>query len=141
MSEHPNILTVGDDDQSIYRFQGANLENMLHFSQKYPETAIIVLSQNYRSGQAILDTASELISHNTTRLSRLIPSITKPLQSIRKAPVPPRIIGYADAATEKALVLERIQEQLAQGTPPEEIAVIVRINAEVYAWSQMLESA
>ena len=49
MSDAPNILTVGDDDQSIYRFQGANLENMLHFSQKFEDTKIIVLDENYRS--------------------------------------------------------------------------------------------
>ncbi len=82
-SVNPNILTVGDDDQSIYRFQGANLENMLHFSTKYPDTGVLVLGENYRSNTEILETASALISHNTTRLSKLIPSIVKPLVSAR----------------------------------------------------------
>jgi DNA helicase-2/ATP-dependent DNA helicase PcrA len=81
MSDAPNIMTVGDDDQSIYRFQGANLENMLHFSTKFPTTKFIVLSTNYRSGQEVLNAASSLISKNNTRLAALIGTLEKPLMS------------------------------------------------------------
>lgn len=61
-------MVVGDDDQSIYRFQGANIENMLDFTNKYPKSEIIVLEKNYRSTQSILSTAKTLIEHNNERL-------------------------------------------------------------------------
>jgi DNA helicase II / ATP-dependent DNA helicase PcrA len=64
----PNIMVVGDDDQSIYRFQGANIENMLGFSVRQKDAKIIVLEDNYRSTQTILDTATSLISNNSERL-------------------------------------------------------------------------
>jgi DNA helicase II / ATP-dependent DNA helicase PcrA len=61
-------MVVGDDDQSIYRFQGANIENMLGFSLRQKNVKIIVLEDNYRSTQAILDTATSLIENNNERL-------------------------------------------------------------------------
>ncbi|USN58779.1 MAG: UvrD-helicase domain-containing protein [Candidatus Peribacteria bacterium] len=72
-------MVVGDDDQSIYRFQGANIENMLDFSVAYPNTKFIVLKQNYRSTQGVLDLAHTLIENNTERLSNSINSIQKEL--------------------------------------------------------------
>lgn len=66
--DEPNLLVVGDDDQSIYRFQGANIENMLEFASRYPEAKTVVLSRNYRSAQAVLDLASGVIAHNTERI-------------------------------------------------------------------------
>jgi len=77
--DEPNIMTVGDDDQSIYRFQGANIENMLDFSTKYKNTKFIVLEHNYRSNQQILDLSSQLIENNNERLSNKITSINKKL--------------------------------------------------------------
>ncbi len=139
MSENPNILTVGDDDQSIYRFQGANLENMLHFSQKYPGTSIIVLGKNYRSGQAILDPASALIQHNATRLTKLIPTIIKPLVSGRPINAITQVIGYRDRAAEQSVILSEIEQHLASGIPPQEIAILLRTNTEVHDWSLILE--
>jgi DNA helicase II / ATP-dependent DNA helicase PcrA len=77
--DEPNIMTVGDDDQSIYRFQGANIENMLDFSTKYKNTKFIVLEHNYRSNQQILNLSSQLIENNNERLSNKITSINKKL--------------------------------------------------------------
>jgi len=77
--DEANIMTVGDDDQSIYRFQGANIENMLDFSTKYSNTKFIVLEHNYRSNQQILDLSSQLIENNNERLSNKITSINKKL--------------------------------------------------------------
>jgi DNA helicase-2/ATP-dependent DNA helicase PcrA len=74
-------MVVGDDDQSIYRFQGANIENMLDFSTHYPETQFIVLQTNYRSHQAILDTSSKLIENNNERIVNKIPKLEKKLIS------------------------------------------------------------
>jgi DNA helicase-2/ATP-dependent DNA helicase PcrA len=79
--DEPNIMTVGDDDQSIYRFQGANIENMLDFSTKYKNTNFIVLENNYRSNQQILNIAELLINNNNESLSNKISSINKKLIS------------------------------------------------------------
>jgi DNA helicase II / ATP-dependent DNA helicase PcrA len=66
--DEPNLLVVGDDDQSIYRFQGANIENMLEFAARYPDVKTVVLSKNYRSAQPILDLASRVIANNSERI-------------------------------------------------------------------------
>jgi DNA helicase-2/ATP-dependent DNA helicase PcrA len=58
--EVPNVFAVGDDDQSIYRFQGASLENFLYFTEQFKGTKVITLTENYRSGQAVLDAAQSL---------------------------------------------------------------------------------
>ncbi|MBO5906716.1 MAG: UvrD-helicase domain-containing protein [Clostridia bacterium] len=65
--KHENIMVVGDDDQSIYRFRGATIENILNFDKTYPSATVIKLEQNYRSTSNILDAANAVISHNTDR--------------------------------------------------------------------------
>ena len=80
-SDSPNLLVVGDDDQSIYRFQGANVHNFIVFQSKYPDTHIVTLTENYRSIQPILDLATESISHNTERITRILPHIEKSLRA------------------------------------------------------------
>lgn len=77
----PNIMAVGDDDQSIFAFNGAELNNMLNFSSTYPDTKLIVLTENYRSSQKILDTADELISMAEDRLVNRMTGINKKLRS------------------------------------------------------------
>ena len=77
--QSPNLMVVGDDDQSIYKFNGAELANMLTFQQTYPDAKVIVLTENYRSSQEILDTSSKVIEQATDRLTLRDPSINKVL--------------------------------------------------------------
>ncbi len=75
----PNIMTVGDDDQSIFRFNGAELNNMLGFTRSYPSAELIVLTENYRSSQAVLDTAAKVIDHAEDRIVKRRSDISKDL--------------------------------------------------------------
>lgn len=69
-SEHRNLCVVGDDDQSIYKFRGANINNILNFKDDFPEVKRVTLDRNYRSTQNILDTANSIIAHNNGRLGK-----------------------------------------------------------------------
>ena len=64
---HRRVFVVGDSDQSIYQFRGANIRNILEFEQAFPEASVVLLEQNYRSTQTILDAANSVIAHNMSR--------------------------------------------------------------------------
>ncbi|MFA5351701.1 MAG: ATP-dependent DNA helicase [Candidatus Gracilibacteria bacterium] len=124
----PNLCVVGDDDQSIYRFQGASLANILEFTANYPETKIVTLTKNYRSTQTILDASSAVIRNNTERLVNKIPGISKDLvaeNSLKDSP----LITLAEAgseADEASFIVNEIRELLKQKENPSEIVVIYR---------------
>ena len=139
LSEKPNIMVVGDDDQSIYRFQGANIENMLDFTTKYPDSKIIILDKNYRSTQEILNLAENLIEHNNERLISRLPGLKKSLNSQKKwvteGPTLYRAISEID---ERVSIKNQIQKLIQEWIPLCEIAVIVRSNIEVQYFSEFL---
>ena len=87
--DKPNVFVVGDDDQSIYRFQGANVTNMLTFADSYKDSLrTVVLTDNYRSTQPILDVSKTLINRNDERLVKKIDGLSKELLSSRKELIP-----------------------------------------------------
>ncbi len=128
-----NVFVVGDDDQAIYRFQGANIHNIMAFHQRFPKAPVIALTTSYRCTQPILDAAGALISHNTERLVGRIEGLSKDLTSAvkEKGSPQPTLIRPASDMSEPWLIADLVSERLAAGTPPEEISVIVQTNAEL----------
>lgn len=132
--EQPNVFVVGDDDQSIYRFQGANLENMLDFAHQYEKDLLtVVLTNNYRSTQPILDISRTLIDKNTERLVRQLPNLSKQLVSshplISTLKYPPRILEYKDSREEMTAITLHIERLVTEEkVHPGRIAVIYKEN-------------
>ncbi len=126
--EVPNVFAVGDDDQSIYEFQGARVKNIMDFYHAYREhVEVVVLTDNYRSHQSILDASKVVIEKNEERLINKLEGLTKNLQAAsreRQHITEPKIIEYGSEAQEHADILQQIEKLLAQGVPAEEIAVL-----------------
>ncbi len=132
--ERPNIFVVGDEKQSIYRFQGASLENFLYFEEKFPHTTTIALTENYRSAQGILDLSHELITVETGPASEL----RIPLHAARGEIARIDAWGFGHEAVEHEYIVSSIQSLIEDNVPKEEIAVIVRTNREVDELSALL---
>jgi DNA helicase II / ATP-dependent DNA helicase PcrA len=121
----PNIMAVGDDDQAIYAFQGAEVSNMVAFAEQYREPAIITLTDNYRSSAAILENAASTAAQISDRLEAFLPNTQK--QLIAQAEPGPDIIEQPVFPSELAQydwVAEQIEQQLKKGAQPENIAIL-----------------
>lgn len=124
--DSPNIFVVGDDEQSIYRFQGASLENILSFKENYPETKVIVLENNYRSVQDILDISRAIIENNQNQIFNIL-NISKKLKSISTEKGGVEIAEFSSGAVETFFIVKKIEELIKkQGISPNEIAIIYK---------------
>src|SRR3989338_3223019 len=139
--DNPNFFVVGDDDQAIYRFQGANLGNILSFHKRFPDAPIIVLKTSYSCSQSILAAAGSVIAKNTERLVGTIEGLTKDLiaGSCEQGSPPALLIAPSDA-TEPWLIADLIEERIASGTEAKEIAVFTQTNREVRPLYDVLEA-
>jgi len=131
--EVPNIFVVGDDDQSIYRFQGANVQNMQDFVSSYSQDLLkVVLTNNYRSTQQILDVSKSLIDKNNERLISQFDGLTKELISThpdRKDLMHwPEIREYENHHQEMADITLSVEQLIRKGVSPGKIAVIYKEN-------------
>jgi DNA helicase-2/ATP-dependent DNA helicase PcrA len=128
--DSPNLFVVGDEDQAIFRFQGASIANLKQLYDKFsPE--LIVLSENYRSTQPILDASTALIQHNGERLSDQVPNLEKSLQANSdKQAITPRVYEYLNVAQEETAVFEALRKLHEQGEPLHDIAVIYRKHSQ-----------
>lgn len=131
--DKPNVFVVGDDDQSIYRFQGANVENMMQFANNYQHDLMtVVLTRNYRSTQPILDVSKSLIDRNEERLVSQIPGLSKDLLSsntrlsgLNHHPV---IMEYETQRQEMIGIVKHVQQLFQQGVAAGRIGIIYKEN-------------
>jgi DNA helicase II / ATP-dependent DNA helicase PcrA len=135
--ERPNIFAVGDEKQAIYRFQGASLENFLYFTEQFKDTKVISLTENYRSGQTILDAAHSLVAVDEGPLQALrIPLVAK---AVPESKLVRR--DFSHQAVEDEWVVQAVQEEISAGVSAREIAIIVRTNREVESFAALLRKA
>ena len=133
--ERKNLCVVGDSDQSIYSWRGANIKNILEFEKDYPEAVTVVLEENYRSTKNVISTANEIIQKNNHRQP-------KNLFTNKETGEPISLYGGYDEADEARFIVERCIERMDSGPPAggckaEDIAVLFRANFQ----SRVLEEA
>ena len=130
-ARHSNVAVVGDEDQAIYRFRGAAISNILGFLDVYHDAAQIVLTENYRSTQEILDGAYRLIVHNNPDRLEVRNGINKRLTAVAGRGHPPVHWHYETGTQEADAVAETIREKIAAGIwKPDDVAILVRGNAD-----------
>ncbi|MET0282224.1 MAG: DNA helicase II [Steroidobacteraceae bacterium] len=129
-----NPFVVGDDDQSIYRWRGAKVENLRQFSRDYPEAKLFRLEQNYRSTGNILDAANALIGHNSGRLGKNLWTSGSEGEKIR-------LYAAFNERDEADFVVQRISEWARQGGVRREVAVLYRSNAQSRAFEEAFLTA
>lgn len=137
--KHHNIMAVGDDDQSIYRFRGAAIANILQFKNQYPKMKQIVMTENYRSTQEILDVSHTAVSHNNPDRLEVQNGIDKHLVGFAHGPMP----ELAQAATlpeEMQVVAKKIANLIREGIEPRDIAILMRKNSQSGAIMLALEA-
>jgi DNA helicase-2/ATP-dependent DNA helicase PcrA len=127
-ARHRNVAVVGDDDQAIFRFRGASMSNILDFDRTYPDARQVVLQENRRSPQAVLDAAYRLIQHNNPDRLEVAQKIDKRLISTVGQGEAPRHLPFDTVSTESDQVAELIRKEHERGRPYRDFAVLVRAN-------------
>jgi DNA helicase-2/ATP-dependent DNA helicase PcrA len=132
--EHRNVCVVGDPDQSIYAFRGADIRNILEFEHDFPDAQVIALEQNYRSTNRILGVANAVISNNRERKP-------KELWSELGQGDPVRVIEVEDERSEARLVIAEIAALVEEGVSASEVAIFYRTNAQSRVLEEVLVRA
>lgn len=135
--ENPNLFVVGDDDQSIYRFQGASIENFNSFFDKYPSAKRIILKENYRSTQLILDASKSVIQNNQQRVAS-----DKDLHSnssITETRI--ELSTFSVEMEESAFVVNKCKQLIENGVNPSEISIIARKNRYILELSHLFQKS
>ncbi len=129
--EHRNLCVVGDDDQSIYRFRGADIRNILDFEDDFPDAQVVKLEQNYRSTQTILNASNAVISNNRARKDKF-------LWSELGEGEPVHVRELEDEHAEARFVVSEIERLVDEGESRDEVAVFYRTNAQSRVLEDML---
>jgi DNA helicase-2/ATP-dependent DNA helicase PcrA len=122
-AKHRNVCVVGDSDQSIYAFRGADMRNIMEFEKDYPDARVILLEQNYRSSQTILDAANAVISNNASRQPKRLWTDAGAGESIV-------VFEAEDEHEEAAYIAEEIARLRDEGVDLSDVAVFYRTNAQ-----------
>ncbi len=128
--DRKNLCVVGDSDQSIYSWRGANIKNILEFEQDYPEAVVVLLEENYRSTKTVISAANEVIKQNVHRTPKHLFTNKHEGDLIS-------LYGGYDEADEARFIVERCVERIDNGVAPSDIAVLFRANFQ----SRVLEEA
>ena len=142
--DDPNVFVVGDDDQSIYAFQDANVKNILNFAKRYEQSIKrVMMTENYRSTQAILDLSGAVIDQNQDRLVKQIPGLEKKLLASHPEMInheaKPILRTYYNSFHETVHIAHQIRDLHQHGVPLSEIAVIYRKHAQAADISKYLQ--
>lgn len=129
--DSPNILVVGDDDQAIYSFQGADVSNIIDFRSVYPKSKVITLSENYRSTVSILDSSRDVILQGKNRLENVFNDINKKLEAKNTSKGGIKLYETETAAGERCFIANDIKSRIKSGQAPNEIAVLTRHHKEI----------
>lgn len=128
----PNVLVVGDDDQAIYGFQGADSSNILDFKSKYPTAELIVLTENYRSTESILKHARSIILQGEDRLENSIAELNKQLSAnFKHNETAVDLYAHATPADEYSWIAKSVKKLIENGEEPSEITVLARRHSEI----------
>lgn len=133
-SVHKNLCVVGDEDQSIYGWRGADIRNILEFEKDFANAKVIKLEKNYRSTPQILEFANRLIAHNTQRLGKTLYSMQEEGQSVG-------IENFRDEKEEIQAIAQEIKALSLKGVSYKEIAILYRLNALSRAVEEGLNKA
>lgn len=133
-AKHRNISVVGDDAQSIYRFRGADIRNILDFERDYPDYKIFRLEQNYRSTKTILAAADDVIKNNRGQISKTLWTANDQGEQIR-------VLTLRDERDEGSEVVRMIRRENDRGIPLNEMAVLYRINSQSLSIEDALRRA
>lgn len=137
----PNIMVVGDDDQAIFSFQGADISNILRFRELYPTAQLITLTDNYRSGELILNESRNVIQQGIERLERVIPELDKTLTPHQSGPGAAHIYQLDTTTNERQWLTASIKSLLKKGVDGQEIAVLARKHDELIQLLPYLQAA
>ncbi|MEP7204564.1 MAG: ATP-dependent DNA helicase [Candidatus Saccharibacteria bacterium] len=130
--DSPNVLVVGDDDQAIFSFQGADVSNIINFQINYPKARLIALRDNYRSGKTILTSARDIIVQGTERLEDRIDELNKSL--LARTKIGPGVVELLETETtadERHWIVEHIKAAIETGKKPADVAVLTRRHKEI----------
>ncbi len=134
-AKNKNVCVVGDDDQSIYSWRGANIRNILEFERDFPNTKVVTLERNYRSTGRILEAAGLVIHHNKTRKAKKLWTEAAPGDEVRVQELP-------NEMEEATWTVRRIQDEVANnGRSLKEIAVFYRTNAQSRSFEEAMRRA
>lgn len=139
--ETANVFVVGDPNQTIYRFQGASLENVIGFVERYPQAELITLEQGYRCPQTIYTAAAEIIRAQVSE-SQISPALHTALSQPLAGQTPGKPIQLLEATTdamEKVAIVEQIQHLIEKETPTDQIAILFRKNKEAQEFIDILK--